>query len=261
MKVSQIVGKKTIDLNVDIGEGFPFDRDLLSFASSANICCGAHAGSSELTLQTVELCRQQRVRIGVHPGYPDRGSMGRSPMQSGQEREYLKSIFDQVKRFLEIVRPEYLKPHGAFYGDTAILLPDNWRTAVKQTPPPASAYEASGLYLAQFSGVQSLVLLLRIHRLPLMGLHATAHREIAARAGTQMVKEGFGDRGYLSNGTLIPRGHPGAMLSDRDAIREQVLRLAPHVDSICLHGDTPNCVEYAEMVFQTLVDAGYGVGA
>src|SRR5476651_1132837 len=100
MRVSQIVGKKTIDLNVDIGEGFPYDRELLKFASSANVCCGVHAGSDELSRETVALCKTQRVRIGAHPGYPDRESMGRIAMQAGQERIYLNSIFDQVMRFL-----------------------------------------------------------------------------------------------------------------------------------------------------------------
>ena len=51
------------------------------------------------------------------------------------------------------------------------------------------------------------------------------------------------------------------MLKTDDEIRDQVLRLAPNVDSICLHGDTPHCLEYAELVFKTLTDAGYGVGA
>ncbi len=260
MKISQIVGTKTIDLNVDIGEGFPFDRELLRFASSANICCGIHAGSDEITKETIELCRQQRVRIGIHPGYPDRDSMGRVPMKPGQERTYLKSIFDQVSRFIEFERPAYLKPHGAFYGDTAVVLPPNWRTAIRQTPPPSSAYEASGLYLAQFPGIQSLILLLRMHRMPLMGLNETSHREIAARAGTEIIKEGFGDRGYNADGTLLSRSSDGSILASEAAIKDQVLRLAPNIDSICLHGDTPHCLQYAELVFRTLIDAGYGVG-
>ena len=261
MKVSQIVGRKMVDLNVDIGEGFPFDRDLLSFASSANVCCGVHAGSPELTRETVEMCRTQRVRIGVHPGYPDRETMGRVAMKEGQERVYLRSVFDQVTRFLEFEKPAYLKPHGAFYNDTAVVLPANWRTAIRKIPPPTSAYEASGLYLAQFPGIQSLVLLLRMHHLPLMGLDATAHKEIAVRAGQEIFKEGFGDRAYKADGTLVPRSDLNAVHSDSALIREQVLNLAPVVDSICLHGDTPHCLEFAEMVFKTLVDAGYGVGA
>lgn len=260
MKVSQIVGRKTIDLNVDIGEGFPYDRDLLSFASSANVCCGVHAGTEELARETVALCKAQRVRIGAHPGYPDRDSMGRLAMQPGQERVYLKSVFDQVTRFSAFAGPSYLKPHGAFYNDTAVLLPKDWRTSVKRIPPPTSAYEASGIYLAQFAGVQSLMLLLRMHRLPLMGLSATAHKEIAARAGERFFREGFGDRAYMPDGTLKPRNEPGAILKSEEEIREQVLRLAPEVDSICLHGDTPNCLSFAELVFKTLVDSGFGVG-
>ena len=261
MRVSQIVGKKTIDLNVDIGEGFAFDRDLLSFASSANVCCGAHAGSEELARETVAMCKLQRVRVGAHPGYPDRASMGRLTMESGQERVYLKSIFDQIMRFKSFAAPAYLKAHGAFYNDTAVMLPTDWRTSIKRIPPPASAYEASGMYLSQFPGVQSLILLLRMYALPLMGLEVSAHREIAQRAGQEFIREGFCDRRYTPEGLLTPRNELGAVLKNTEEIQEQVIRLAPHVDSICLHGDTPNCLEFAEMVFKTLVDAGYGVGA
>ena len=81
MRVSDIVGGRKIDLNVDIGEGFPHDRELLAFASSANVCCGTHAGSRELTIETVELCREHGLRVGAHPGYPDRASMGRQSIE------------------------------------------------------------------------------------------------------------------------------------------------------------------------------------
>ncbi len=261
MKVSQIIGKKTIDLNVDIGEGFPYDRELLRFASSANICCGSHAGSLETTRETVELCQTQRVRIGAHPGYPDRESMGRTSMEPGDERTYLKSIFDQLQNFRSLATPVYVKPHGAFYNDTAVLLPTDWRTAIRKIPPPTSAYEASGIFLSQFPGIQSLILLLRIYKMPLMGLEATAHKEIAVRAGQSFLREGFADRRLTSNGLLMPRTEPGAVLRDPEEIQSKVLELAPNVDSICLHGDTPNCLEFAELVFKTLTDAGFGVGA
>jgi UPF0271 protein len=260
MRVSQIVGKKTIDLNVDIGEGFLYDRELLSFASSANVCCGAHAGSDDLARETVAMCKLQRVRIGAHPGYPDRASMGRQSMESGQERIYLKSVFDQLMRFKSFAEPAYLKAHGAFYNDTAVMLPTDWRTSIKRIPPPKSAYEASGMYLAQFPGVQSLILLLRMYGLPLMGLEVSAHKEIAQRAGQVFIREGFCDRRYTPEGLLTPRDELGAVLKNPVEIQEQVIRLAPLVDSICLHGDTPGCLEFAEMVFKTLVDAGYGVG-
>ncbi|MGV3617730.1 MAG: LamB/YcsF family protein [Fimbriimonas sp.] len=260
MRISEIVGRRTIDLNVDIGEGFAFDEELLRFASSANICCGVHAGSRELTAATVELCGRHRVRIGVHPGYPDRESMGRRPLQAGQERAYLKSLFDQVQWFLNLVRPSYLKPHGAFYNDTAIILPPDWEQ-IRKRAPMTSQYEAGGVFLSDYPGIHSLIMLLRIHRLPLMGLGSTSHRAIATRARQSFVSEGFADRRYTDAGTLVPRSEPGAVLADPAEIRAQVLRIAPDVDTICLHGDTPDCLEFAELVVKTLLDAGYGVGA
>lgn len=260
MKISEIVGRRTIDLNVDIGEGFPFDAELLRFASSANICCGVHAGSRELTAATVDLCQRNRVRIGAHPGYPDRDAMGRRSLQPGQERMYLKSLFDQVRWFIDLVRPEYLKPHGAFYNDTAVLLPPDWEQ-IRKRAPMTSPYEAGGVFLSEYPGVQSLIMLLRIHRLPLLGLGTTAHRPIANRARQSFLSEGFADRRYTAHGTLLPRSEPGAVIRDPAEIREQVLRLATEVDSICLHGDTPDCLEFAELVVKTLSDAGYGVGA
>ena len=225
MKVSQIVGRRTIDLNVDIGEGFAFDEELLRFASSANICCGVHAGSRELTARTVELCQRNRVRVGVHPGYPDRDSMGRRSLQPGQERTYLKSLFDQVQWFLDLVRPSYLKPHGAFYNDTAIVLPPNWEQ-VRKRAPMTSQYEAGGVFLSEYPGVQSLIMLLRIHRLPLMGLASTAHLAIATRARQSFMREGFADRRYTEEGTLLPRTEPGAVITEPAEIRGQVLRIA-----------------------------------
>jgi UPF0271 protein len=258
--VSEIIGKKTIDLNVDIGEAFAFDRDLLKFASSANVCCGVHAGSEELTLATIDLCRRERVRIGVHPGYPDRPSMGRNPMEPGQERAYLNSVFSQVQWFVKVGKPDYLKPHGGFYNDTAVVLPGDWQTA-KRTRDAIKPYDAGGFFLGHYPGIQSLSMMLRVHRLPLMGLERTAHRQAAERAGQPLFREGFADRAYTSEGTLVPRTEPGAVYHDPAVIREQVLRLAPEVDSICLHGDTPNCVEFAELVYQTLVDSGYGIGS
>lgn len=248
---------RSIDLNVDLGEGFPFDAELLRYATSANICCGAHAGSFDLSLETVEICRLHQVRIGAHPGYPDRGSMGRKPMAADETREYLNSIFEQTKRFVQAASPAYIKPHGAFYNDTAIVLPNGWNFPKIGMPP----YDAGGLYLAQTPGLQSLGMLLRVHKLPLMGLSVTAHAEVAKRAGQPLIREAFADRRLREDGTLVPRTEPGAVLHDPLEIAAQVLRIAPTADSICLHGDTEGCVEFAEMIVRTLTDAGYTIHA
>ncbi len=260
MKVSDIVGRRRIDLNVDIGEGFPFDKELLKFATSANISCGAHAGSLDLTRETADYCKRRGVRIGAHPGYPDRGSMGRRPMEVSDQREWLKSVFDQVTEFIKILRPAYLKPHGAFYGETGVALPSDWNEGLSLVDKTA-AYDAAGVYLAQFPGVQTLMMMLRIHKLPLMGLEMTAHQVIAERAGQVLIGEGFADRAYLPSGwQLVPRGEPGAVFEDADRVQRQTLELAMRVNSICLHGDGDHCLEFAELVYSTLKDHGYEVG-
>jgi UPF0271 protein len=252
------IGK--IDLNVDIGEGFPFDEQLLDYASSANICCGAHAGSLALTEATIELCRSKNVRIGVHPGYPDRASMGRRDMEVSEHSEYLRSLFDQVTQFLGLCRPAYLKPHGAFYNQTAQILPkswiptdDRWSALIHEDP--------IGQAIGLIPGAGSLGMMLRIYRLPLMGLPGTAHEELAKRAEVAFIREGFADRRYREDGTLTPRLESGAVLEDEEAIRAQTLGLAPSVNSICLHGDTPNAVEFAKLVHATLREGGYEVKA
>lgn len=230
---------KKVDLNVDIGEGFPHDEQLLAFATSANVCCGIHAGSPELTEETAELCRRKGLRIGAHPGYPDRENMGRKPMPPSQEQEYLDSLLSQYRLTLPILQPAYVKPHGAFYNETGVVLEGS---EVGNLP-------CGQALLEMVEGIGGL-----------MGLPHTAHETFARKAGGKFLAEGFADRAYRADGTLVPRSEPGAVLHDPEEIRAQVFTLAPKVDSICLHGDTPDCLEFAELVYKTLVDAGYEVG-
>jgi 5-oxoprolinase (ATP-hydrolysing) subunit A len=165
-----------------------------------------------------------------------------------------------VEWFVSMAQPQYIKPHGAFYNDTAVVLPRDWQISMR-TRDAITPYDAGGVFLAQYPSIQSLSMMLRVHRLPLMGLPNTAHEEVAKRAAKPLIREGFADRAYTPDGTLVPRSAPGAVLLDMGRIREQVLRLAPDVDSICLHGDTPNCVQFAEAIYKTLVDSGYGIGS
>lgn len=245
---------------MDIGEGFPFDVQLLEFATSANVCCGEHAGSRELTRETIALCLNKGVRIGAHPGYPDRAELGRRPLTPEFEQSYLSSVFAQIYWFVSVEKPTYLKPHGGFYNDTGFVLPEDWQTA-KSNRPEASTYENGGVFLSFYPGIHSLVMLLRAFKLSLMGLPGTSHEVIADRARRPFLREGFADRKYRPDGTLTPRSEVGAVLSDLEEVKEQTLRHAESVDSICLHGDNPHCLEFAEVVFRTLVDNGYEVRA
>ena len=182
--------------------------------------------------------------------------MGRDPIPPGEQKRYLDSIYMQTQWFVAVHGADYLKPHGAFYNDTAVVLPEGWRTQ-NDAPTP---YGQEGIFLAKHPGVQFLMMLLRVYKIPLMGLDRTAHAEIARRASKGFHREGFADRLYRDDGTLMPRSHPAAVFKDPDRVAAQALRLAPRVDSICLHGDGPDALPFAERVRKTLEDAGYEIG-
>lgn len=235
---------KKVDLNVDIGEGFPYDRELLQFATSANVCCGEHAGNWELTQATVELCHLKGTRLGMHPGFPDRESMGRHvPKQLPSE--WADSLTMQFARFVEQFTAAYIKPHGAWYQilSDANVVPTSMRDA------QLTGY-CSGILFGMVAEASLAAML----------LPSSSAFKAMKTGGTSVIAEGFADRAYRPDGTLVPRSEPGAVLEDPDQIKAQVLRLAKEVDSICLHGDTPNCLEFAEMVTKTLLDHGYEVG-
>jgi UPF0271 protein len=63
---------RTIDLNADLGEGFPNDPALLALVTSASVSCGAHAGDRETILATLREAKARNVQVGAHPGSADR---------------------------------------------------------------------------------------------------------------------------------------------------------------------------------------------
>ncbi len=213
---------RRIDLNVDIGEGFPNDAALLEFATSANVCGGVHAGSWELTASTIELCQRKGVRIGAHPGYPNRETMGRT-----RPPDSLDALRSSLRKQVRLFEPSYVKPHGAWYNE--IVAGDAWARSVAEE-------------IAAELGVPIMIL-------PVASLLVPT------------IREGFADRAYEADGSLRSRSLPGAVLTDPAEVAAQTLCLASEVDSICLHGDTPDALAFAELVWKTLFDAGYEVGA
>ncbi len=212
---------KTIDLNVDIGEGMPWDRDLMQIATSVNICIGGYAGSESGCLETAALARDAHLAVGAHFGYEDSEHFGR---QSDPSAPAILAMMDRCFRVIPRLEPHYLKPHGAFYNDTA-----------------------SGKRL-------DLLREIRIKfPVPMLGL-PRSHQESTPGP---LWREGFADRAYMADGSLVPRSVPGAVLTDLGQIRAQVVDLAGKVDSICLHGDHPGCVERALVVREALESAGF----
>ena len=80
-----------IDLNCDLGEGEAFDAELMPLITSANVCCGAHAGGPAASLAALRLAVAHAVRIGAHPGYPDREHFGRLEMAWEKSRLMTRS--------------------------------------------------------------------------------------------------------------------------------------------------------------------------
>ncbi|HPJ21675.1 MAG TPA: 5-oxoprolinase subunit PxpA [Clostridia bacterium] len=236
----------SIDINSDIGEGFPFDRELLSYISSANICCGAHAGSLDLMKKTIFMALEEGVAAGAHPGYPDRDSFGRC--ETGLDTcTITDNVVCQVAAFNEyIVRMgssmSHLKLHGALYNRAA------------------SDY---GLMHSIVKAVVSFT-----GRIPVYTLAGSESMEAIADAGGIPVGEAFADRGYNPDGTLMQRGIPGAVIEDVELVASRVLDFARgkapgfmHVgaDTICIHGDTSGALAMALRIRQKLNEEGISI--
>ena len=242
-----------IDLNADVGESFGAwtlgdDDAILGLVTSANVACGFHAGDP-LTLRTT--CRyatERRVVVGAQVGYRDLAGFGRrfidvSPDELAADVVYQIGALDAMAR-VSGTRVAYVKPHGALYN--AIVHHESQARAVVEA---VVAVDPS---------------------LPLLGLPGSAVLEIAAAAGLPTVAEAFADRAYTSDGQLVPRSQPGAVLRDVDAVTARVVRLvrdkvvtsvsgddvAVEAQSVCIHGDTPGAVTLARAVRSALEAEG-----
>lgn len=229
-----------IDLNADLGESQDRwesgeDLALLQTVTSANVCCGAYAGDEALMRATCEAAVGHGVAIGAQVGYPDRENFGRLYMDMPVE-DLTDEIIRQIDLLEEIARSvgghvTYVKPHGALYNN--IVFDD---------------LQAEAL-------VNALVSLTWIT--PLLGLPGSVSLSIAKTSGIPIVQEGFADRGYTAQGTLIPRGEPGALLSEPAEVSAQAVRLMHDgIESICVHSDSPGALTLARAVRAALESAG-----
>jgi UPF0271 protein len=228
---------RAIDVNADLGEGCPNDRTLLGIVTSASVCCGAHAGSPEAIRQTLRDARARGVVIGAHPGYADREGYGRREQEISSE-DSRRLILDQVADLKALaaqlgVGIRFLKPHGALYNQ-AQRMDEIARGVI------AAATELG---------------------LPLLGQPGTLLQRLAAEQGLPYIAEGFPDRRYRADGSLLPRSEPRAVLHDRDEMEAQVLRLVTQgrVATLCIHGDDPRSVANAELVRGVLERHGIAI--
>ena len=218
-----------IDLNCDMGEleDAAHEAALMQYITSANIACGGHAGDEAIMERTARLALERGVRIGAHPGYPDRANFGRFEMPLSSS-EIAETVSQQIARLEAVVsrlggRIVHVKPHGALYN-----------VAVRN----AEVARAIG------DGVARWVQLRKLPAVPVFGLAGSPMLDVWRHMGLPVAGEGFADRRYEPDGTLRSRKLPGALITDPEEAAQQALRLARSggVETICVHGDTPGAV-------------------
>ncbi|MFN3969904.1 MAG: 5-oxoprolinase subunit PxpA [Gemmobacter sp.] len=242
---------REMDLNADLGEGMGDDAAMLDIVTSANVACGAHAGSPETMFATMQMAAARGVAVGAHPGYADPARFGRVVVPQ-TEAELERLVAHQVGAAIGIaalagVRVSHVKAHGALYN---------------------LASEDAGVARAIARAVRAVDAGLAV--LARAGSMAVGAAEVLGLRG---VHEIFADRAYLPDGRLMPRERPGAVIHDAGVVTERVLamleaggviaeggvRLALPMDSICVHGDTPGSVGIARALRTALRAAGHGV--
>ena len=245
-----------LDLNADLGEGVgdspeALDDELLRAVTSANVACGGHAGDDASMARVCRLAAERGVAIGAQVSYVDREGFGRVRLDVRRDR-----LEDQLVEQIETLRGharhagsdvQYVKPHGALYN------------AAADDPDIARAVVGAVVRAAETTGAL----------LPLLTLPGCVQARTAEQAGVPVAGEAFADRGYTALGRLVPRGEPGALVTDPDAVVARVLRLvtqgvlvavdgtvvAVRAASVCMHSDTPGAAATAAALRHALEDA------
>ncbi len=245
--------KSPTDLNCDMGESFGAyvlgnDAALMPLVTSANIACGFHAGDPRVMAQTVRLALQNQVALGAHPGFHDLVGFGRRVLDATPD-EIESDVLYQLGALSAFAQAEgarlaHVKAHGALYNVAAT----NPRVAF-----------AIARAVARFDA-----------NLVLVGLAtSTAMADAARECGLRFAREGFCDRAYNRDGTLRSRREPGSLIRDPQRAAQQALQMVRDgsvttpegetiplaVDTLCVHGDTPEAVAILRAVRDVLAAA------
>jgi UPF0271 protein len=229
-----------VDLNIDVGELPGEPPELYALASVANIACGGHAGDLASMARAVSFAMTRGTKVAAHPSYPDRAGFGRTTMALAPA-DLAASVVEQCAALQAIARKlgysvTIVKPHGALYHDAA-------------RDPAIAAAVLDGAAHGLAVGTQNLAV---------VGPPRGALFDLALRRGASYLREGFADRRYREDGSLVPRTEAGALLTDPDACARQALTLvrAGGLETLCVHGDTKGAVAIASRVRDALAQAG-----
>lgn len=212
-----------IDLNCDLGEGIGNDFELLPLVTSINIACCRHAGSPGQVLELLQHAKNHKLNVGVHPGFNDPENFGRLESNLSEHQIFAECLF-QVGALIALadfanIKLSHLKPHGALYhqasksktlADKIISIAERFQLAI--LGPPGSELQHS------------------------------------SKGKVTFISEGFADRQYLDNGTLVPRNLPNAFIHDpiAAALQAQKLIQTTGIQTLCIHGDQPDAFHFVQ---------------
>ncbi|WP_350656908.1 5-oxoprolinase subunit PxpA [Psychrobacter sp. S1-30-MNA-CIBAN-0213] len=242
-----------IDLNADVAEGCGQDDKLLTIVSSANVCCGLHAGSYAEMLTTLQLAKKNNVRVGAHPSLDDRENFGRTDQVLDEEgyRALMRYQLGATKALCDLVGVplEYVKPHGALYNQ-------------------AAANEAlADILVSEIKNFDS--------NLKVMGLSGGYLIKSAKNHGLEAISEVFADRNYEKDGSLVSRSKDNALITDTDEATNHVMQMITEgsvtsvcgekvpvdAQSVCLHGDGEHAILFAREIKKQLELKGIEISA
>lgn len=236
-----------VDLNCDVGEGVGNEAFLIPNISSCNIACGGHAGDRATMDTVVKLCKQYNVKAGAHPSFPDKENFGRQSMH--MEHDALVACIKEQIEALQNVLDEnqvemyHVKPHGALYD-----MASKDESTAKAIIEAMQDYKDKHLYVPYNSVTERL----------------------AIEAGLSIIYEGFADRNYNKDLTLVSRALPHAIITDADEMFEHVHRMvteqkvrlpegeeiAIEAKTFCVHGDNPKAIELISALRKNLIESG-----
>ena len=245
-----------MDLNSDMGESFGayrigVDDGLFGLISSANVACGFHGGDPRVMEETITRAKAAGVAVGAHPGFLDLVGFGRREMNATPDEVRTDTLYQlgALDAFCRAagVRLQHVKAHGALYN---VAVRD--RAVADAIAAAVRAFDPSLVMLAQ---------------------PGTTLLAAAEAAGLPIAREGFADRAYNADGSLVSRRLPGAMVTDPATAAARMVRLvaegrletidgqdlALRVDSICVHSDTPGSLEIMRAIRQGLELAGIAI--
>ncbi len=236
-----------------MGEGIGNDDLIMPFISSANIACGYHAGDERTISDTIKLAIKYNVRVGAHVSFLDKEHFGRTEMKLYPDEVY-ELVIKQLKIIKEIadsfpVKLDHVKPHGALYNMSAKdpVLAKTIAGAIKDFDETLVVFGSSNSYSI----------------------------DEAKAIGLKTASEVFADRTYRDNGSLTPRSQSNALIKNTGEVVQQVLQMINEgtvttvsgkkipviAETICIHGDGENAVEFAAAIHDKLKRHGIAIKA